>query len=63
MNSQEKVVELRKVYQIKITLKDIKPPIWRRLQVTNDTVLEKLHEIIQVAMGWSNYHLHQFQNS
>jgi len=60
MNSNGKAVEMRKVYQIKITLKDIKPPIWRRLQVTNDTVLEKLHEIIQVAMGWDNYHLHQF---
>ncbi len=60
MNSNEKVVGMRKVYQIKITLKDVKPPIWRRLQVTNDTVLEKLHEIIQVAMGWDNYHLHQF---
>jgi hypothetical protein len=60
MNPNEKVVEMQKVYQIKITLKDIKPPIWRRLQVTNDTVLEKLHEIIQVAMGWDNYHLHQF---
>ncbi|HIJ57318.1 MAG TPA: plasmid pRiA4b ORF-3 family protein [Deltaproteobacteria bacterium] len=60
MNSNGKVVEMRKVYQIKITLKDIKPPIWRRLQVTNDTVLEKLHEIIQIAMGWDNYHLHQF---
>ena len=60
MNSKKKVVEPRKIYQIKITLKDIKPPVWRRLQVTNDTVLEKLHEIIQVAMGWGNYHLHQF---
>ena len=60
MNPNGKVVEMRKVYQIKITLKDIKPPIWRRLQVTNDTVLEKLHAIIQVAMGWDNYHLHQF---
>ena len=60
MNSNGKVVEMRKVYQIKITLKDIKPPVWRRLQVTSDTVLEKLHAIIQVAMGWSNSHLHQF---
>ena len=60
MNSKKKVLELRKIYQIKITLKDIKPPVWRRLQVTNDTVLEKLHAIIQVAMGWSNSHLHQF---
>ena len=60
MNSNGNAVEMRKVYQIKITIKDIKPPIWRRLQVTNDTVLEKLHVVIQVAMGWDNYHLHQF---
>lgn len=48
------------IYQLKITLKDIKPPIWRRLQVQSDTPLTKLHEIIQVAMGWEDYHLHQF---
>ena len=60
MNSNGKAIEMRKVYQIKITLKDIKPPVWRRLQVTSDTVLEKLHAIIQAAMGWSNSHLHQF---
>jgi hypothetical protein len=60
MKPNGKVVEMRKIYQIKITLKDIKPPIWRRLQVANDTALEKLHEIIQVAMGWDDYHLHQF---
>jgi len=60
MNSNEKIVVLHKIYQIKITLKKIKPPVWRRLQVTNDTGLQKLHAIIQVAMGWSNSHLHQF---
>jgi Plasmid pRiA4b ORF-3-like protein len=38
------------VYQVKITLKDIRPPIWRRVLVT-DCSLSKLHEIIQVVMG------------
>ncbi|MEW5803799.1 MAG: plasmid pRiA4b ORF-3 family protein [bacterium] len=48
------------VYQMKITLMGIEPPIWRRIQVTSDTSLHKLHEILQVVMGWTNSHLHQF---
>lgn len=48
------------VYQLKITLKDSKPPIWRRLLVPGDTTLARLHRIIQEAMGWWDYHLHQF---
>ncbi len=48
------------VYQMKVTLQDISPPIWRRIQVTNDTTLGKLHRILQVVMGWSDYHLHEF---
>ncbi len=45
---------------MKVTLEDSKPPIWRRIQVTNDTTLYKLHKILQVVMGWSDAHLHQF---
>lgn len=48
------------IYQIKVTLKDSKPPIWRRLQVTGDTTLHSLHLVLQEAMGWEGYHLHQF---
>ena len=48
------------VYQLKITLKDFRPPIWRRVQVNSDTTLGKLHQIIQAAMGWTNSHLHGF---
>ena len=47
------------VYQLKITLRDSKPPIWRRVQV-KDCTLAKLHEIIQVAMGWEFSHLYSF---
>ncbi len=47
------------LYQFKITLEEIQPPIWRRIQVKNCT-LDKLHEHIQTAMGWTNSHLHQF---
>jgi hypothetical protein len=48
------------VYQIKITLKESHPPIWRRIQV-KDCTLDKLHEHIQTAMGWTNSHLHHFE--
>jgi hypothetical protein len=49
-----------RLYQFKITLKDITPPIWRRIQV-RDCTLDKLHEYIQTAMGWTNSHLHSFK--
>jgi len=48
------------VYQLKVTLKGSKPPIWRRIQVRGNTTLAKLHGIIQTAMGWTDSHLHQF---
>jgi hypothetical protein len=48
------------VFQFKITLKDVRPPIWRRIQVKDGT-LDALHEHIQTAMGWTNSHLHQFE--
>jgi len=47
-------------YQMKVTLEDSKPPIWRRIQVTSATALYRLHKILQVVMGWSDYHLHEF---
>jgi len=50
----------RTVYQFKITLLGSKPPIWRRIQV-EDCTLDKLHEHIQTAMGWTNSHLHRFE--
>lgn len=48
------------IYQLKVTLQHSKPPIWRRLQVPSDIGLTKLHRVIQTAMGWEDYHLHQF---
>ena len=48
------------VYQLKVTLKDSKPPIWRRVEVADDITLAKLHRIIQAAMGWTDSHWHMF---
>ncbi|MFL5241885.1 MAG: plasmid pRiA4b ORF-3 family protein [Gemmataceae bacterium] len=47
------------VYQLKITLAHISPPIWRRIQ-TPDCTFAKLHEIIQNCMGWEDGHLWAF---
>ncbi|QDV35703.1 plasmid pRiA4b ORF-3 family protein [Tautonia plasticadhaerens] len=50
----------RELFQFKITLLEIRPPIWRRIRVRDGT-LDKLHEHIQAAMGWTNSHLHHFR--
>src|SRR5262249_30538526 len=46
-----------RLYQFRITLLDTRPPIWRRIQV-KDCTLDRLHEHVQTAMGWTNSHLH-----
>jgi pRiA4b ORF-3-like protein len=48
------------VYQIKVTLKGSRPPIWRRMQVISDTTLAQLHRLLQCVMGWEDAHLYQF---
>ncbi|MFQ5875921.1 MAG: plasmid pRiA4b ORF-3 family protein, partial [Dehalococcoidia bacterium] len=48
------------IYQLKVTLKGAHPPIWRRIQVPGHFTLDKLHLVLQTAMGWENYHLYQF---
>lgn len=49
------------IYQLKITLKDTTPPIWRRILVSGSMRLDHLHIAIQIAMGWTNSHLYQFE--
>jgi hypothetical protein len=48
-------------FQLEVTLLDTKPPIWRRVLVDGGSTLDQLHEVIQVAFGWWNYHLHEFE--
>ncbi len=49
-----------KVYQFKITLNDIEPLIWRRIQVPETYTFWDLHVAIQDSMGWLDSHLHEF---
>ena len=49
-----------KIFQLKITIKDIKPPIWRRILISNHTNFYELHLAIQEFFNWGNYHLHEF---
>ena len=48
------------LYQIKVSLNGIRPPIWRRLLVPGSISLKELHDVLQVAVGWTDSHLHQF---
>lgn len=49
------------VLQLRIDLKEVRPPIWRRILVLDSIDLNRLHEIIQDAMGWTNTHLYEFE--
>jgi hypothetical protein len=49
------------VFQLKVTLLDTKPPIWRRVLVDGRSTLDHVHEVIQAAFGWWDDHLHQFE--
>lgn len=49
------------LWQLKVTLEDTDPPIWRRLVVPAELTLVELHAVLQLAMGWTNSHLHAFR--
>jgi len=51
----------RMVYQFKVSLLDIRPTVWRRIQVPSTYSFWDLHVAIQDAMGWLDYHLHEFR--
>lgn len=46
--------------QLKVTLCDVKPPIWRRILVPDTVTLGQFHDVLQIVMGWTDSHLHQF---
>lgn len=48
-------------YHLKVTLRDIRPPIWRQFRVSGDITLDCLHQVLQAVMGWTDTHLHLFR--
>lgn len=47
-------------FRVRVDLTDTKPPLWRRLELASDMHLDELHDVLQVAFGWTDSHLHQF---
>ena len=47
-------------YELKVTLKDTAPVVWRRFIVPDDITLDRLHDVLQIVMGWQDQHLHSF---
>lgn len=53
-------LENPQLFQVRIDLRDAKPPIWRRLNLRSDLNLDQVHQAIQCAFYWVDYHLHKF---
>jgi hypothetical protein len=51
---------LRKVYQLNISLLGVIPEVWRQLRVADSDTLADLHDTLQIAMGWTDIHMHMF---
>jgi Plasmid pRiA4b ORF-3-like protein len=49
------------VYQFKVVLENIDPPVWRRIQVPEDYTFWDFHVALQGSMGWTDSHMHQFE--
>lgn len=48
-------------FRVRLDLRGTKPPVWRRLELAGDLTLPRLHDVIQVSMGWTDSHLHRFR--
>ncbi|MDG4766965.1 plasmid pRiA4b ORF-3 family protein [Solwaraspora sp. WMMD406] len=51
----------RQIFRLKVTLTDVTPSVWRRLLVPGGYTLDRVHRVIQHAMGWHDCHLHSFE--
>lgn len=50
------------LYELRITLLETAPPVWRRFRVPSEILLPRLHRVVQAIMGWKDAHLHQFSS-
>ena len=52
---------LETVHRLKITLKTVRPPVWRRIEIDSGVTLAQLSDVLESAMGWLGGHLHAFE--
>ncbi|MDG4785906.1 plasmid pRiA4b ORF-3 family protein [Micromonospora sp. WMMD1102] len=50
----------RQIFQLKVSLADVTPPVWRRVLVPGGYTLDRVHRVFQSVLGWQNCHLHSF---
>ena len=53
--------QAKRVHRLKITLRQVKPPVWRRIEVASNMRLSELAAVLEAAMGWLGGHLHAFE--
>src|SRR5258705_505883 len=59
--ARDLTVEKRmKIFQFKVSLDHVEPPVWRRFVISSDATFGELSDVIQIVMGWTNLHLHEF---
>ena len=54
------VIDPKRLFQLRISLRGVRPSVWRSVVVSPETTFDTLHDVIQAAMGWENFHLHRF---
>ena len=59
--SAGRVTAKTKIYEIKIELREVRPAVLRRVQIPAEVTLAGLHQVVQVALGWTDSHLHEFE--
>lgn len=61
MNIKPFPLRKRMIYVIEVTLLDVRPRVWRRIQLPGATRLDRVHHILQHTLGWQDCHAHQFR--
>ena len=54
------MVRVNQIFEFHLSLEEVRPPVWRRIQVPADYTLARLHKVIQIVMDWQDCHLDEF---
>lgn len=58
--ASRRVTAKTKIFELSVVLQNVRPPVRRRVQVPGEITLAELHQVLQLAMGWTDSHLHEF---